>query len=405
MSEKRKKPAELARVPNQLLGDVRRMIEGARAAVASAVNAGLTMLYWQIGQRIGREILRGTRAEYGTEIVSALARQLTTEYGRGFSEKSLRHMIRFAEAFADEGIVSALMRQWNGTPFPIIVSPPDVVGAGPRACPLGPRACPNEEGQPRGVAPRRRGPCLWVNAMKYDPKKHHRRSIRLVDYDYVQAGAYFVTVCAEDHTCLFGDVVGSEMRLNDAGRTVQTAWDEIPGHYPAVETDAFVVMPNHIHAIIVLSPDSVGAEPRVCPLGLGAGLTEEGQPQGVAPTNDVGQPVGAGPRARPLGPRARPNEKGQPRGVAPTERRALSLADVVQRFKSLTTKRYADGVRQQGWRAFPGRLWQRNYFEHIIRNDYSLDQIRLYITSNPASWALDRENPEAECYGQEEEQP
>jgi hypothetical protein len=102
MTEKRKKPAELARVPNQLLGDVRRMIERARATVASAVNAGLTMLYWQIGRRIGQEILRGTRAEYGTEIVSALARQLATEYGRGFSEKSLRHMIRFAEAFAEE---------------------------------------------------------------------------------------------------------------------------------------------------------------------------------------------------------------------------------------------------------------------------------------------------------------
>jgi putative transposase len=74
-------------------------------------------------------------------------------------------------------------------------------------------------------------------------------------------------------------------------------------------------------------------------------------------------------------------------------------------FKSLTTKRYSDGVRQHGWRAFPGRLWQRNYFEHIIRNDYSLDQIRLYIVNNPASWALDRENPEAECYGRDDGQP
>ncbi len=80
----------------------------------------------------------------------------------------------------------------------------------------------------------------------------------------------------------------------------------------------------------------------------------------------------------------------------------LSLADVVHRFKTLTTKRYTDGVRQQGWRAFPGRLWQRNYFEHIIRNDHSLNQIRLYIMSNPASWILDRENPEGEYYGQDE---
>jgi predicted nuclease of restriction endonuclease-like (RecB) superfamily len=125
MTEKRKKPAELARVPNQLLGDVRRMIERARATVASAVNAGLTMLYWQIGRRIGQEILRGTRAEYGTEIVSALARQLATEYGRGFSEKSLRHMIRFAEAFAEERIVSALMRQLSWTHFLALIYLPE----------------------------------------------------------------------------------------------------------------------------------------------------------------------------------------------------------------------------------------------------------------------------------------
>jgi REP element-mobilizing transposase RayT len=89
--------------------------------------------------------------------------------------------------------------------------------------------------------------------MRYDPKEHHRRSIRLRDYDYAQAGAYFVTVCAEGHTCLFGDVIDDEMRLNDAGRMVQAVWNELPDHYPGVETDAFVVMPNHVHAIIVLA--------------------------------------------------------------------------------------------------------------------------------------------------------
>jgi putative transposase len=83
----------------------------------------------------------------------------------------------------------------------------------------------------------------------------------------------------------------------------------------------------------------------------------------------------------------------------------LSLGDVVQRFKTWTTKRYTDEVRHRGGRAFPGRLWQRNYFEHIeriIRNDHSLDQIRLYVLTNPASWVLDRENPEAERDGPEE---
>jgi REP element-mobilizing transposase RayT len=177
--------------------------------------------------------------------------------------------------------------------------------------------------------------------MRYDPKEHHRRSIRLRDYDYAQAGAYFVTVCGEGHTCLLGDIIDDEMRLNDAGRMVQAVWDELSDHYPGVETDAFVVMPNHIHAIIVLS---VGAGPRACPnSGPCADPDEMGQSQGV---------------------------RGQPRGGAPTERvgppsgdgRAMSLADVVHRFKAWTTKRYTDGVRQQGWPPFPGRLWQRNYY-------------------------------------------
>jgi predicted nuclease of restriction endonuclease-like (RecB) superfamily len=101
------------------------MIEESRSAVAATVNAGLTILYWRIGARINEEILKGKRADYGSEIVSTLSRQLTTEYGRGFSEKSLRHMIRFAEAFADERIVSALMRQLSWTHFLAIIYLPE----------------------------------------------------------------------------------------------------------------------------------------------------------------------------------------------------------------------------------------------------------------------------------------
>jgi len=128
MSKRGQHPAKKqASTPNgsDLFADVRRMIEETRAGVAVTVNAGLTMLYWRIGRRIGQEILKGERAEYGKEIVSALARQLTTEYGRGFSEKSLRHMIRFAEAFPDERIVSALMRQLSWTHFLAIIYLPE----------------------------------------------------------------------------------------------------------------------------------------------------------------------------------------------------------------------------------------------------------------------------------------
>jgi putative transposase len=204
--------------------------------------------------------------------------------------------------------------------------------------------------------------------MRFHPERHHRRSIRLKGYDYRQAGAYFVTICTQDRAFLFGQVVHDEMQLNDAGKMVYDVWNDLPAFYPGVQTDAFIVMPNHIHGIIIL----VGADPRVCPA----------QPS-----------VGVGPRAYPdSGPRAypgQPQEMGQPQGVAPT----LGLPDVVHRFKTMTTKRYADGVKRLGWEPFRGRLWQRNYYEHIIRNEESLNRIREYVLTNPMRWALDRENP------------
>jgi REP element-mobilizing transposase RayT len=182
--------------------------------------------------------------------------------------------------------------------------------------------------------------------MTFDPKTHHRRSIRLQGYDYSRPGAYFVTICTQNRECLFGQVVDGTMRLNGTGWMIQTVWDELPQFYPGVDIDAFVVMPNHIHGIIVLI---VGAGPCACP-----DKKRQGQPQGVAPT--------------------------------------MSLPDVVHRFKSLTTTRYRQGVTGHGWRPFPGKLWQRNYHEHIIRNEDDLNRIRQYIINNPARWAEDENN-------------
>ena len=108
-----------------LIEDIRTLIEETRSAVAVTVNAGLTVMYWQIGKRIQEDVLKSERASYGDEIVSTLSRQLSADYGRGFSEKSLRHMIRFAEAFPDERIVSALMRQLSWTHFLSIIYLPD----------------------------------------------------------------------------------------------------------------------------------------------------------------------------------------------------------------------------------------------------------------------------------------
>ncbi|OQY05899.1 MAG: hypothetical protein B6I22_06695 [Desulfobacteraceae bacterium 4572_123] len=167
--------------------------------------------------------------------------------------------------------------------------------------------------------------------MAYNPDIHHRRSIRLQGYDYSRTGAYFITICTQNRECLFGEIVDGKMALNPAGVMIQTVWDEIPDHYTGIEIDEFVVMPNHVHGIIVI----------------------------VAPTGNTG---------------------------------SLSLGDMVHRFKTMTTKRYADGVKQSGWRRFPGKLWQRNYWEHIVRNEMELGRIREYIHNNSTQWKYDRLN-------------
>lgn len=188
--------------------------------------------------------------------------------------------------------------------------------------------------------------------MADNPKYPNRQSLRLQEYDYSQAGAYFVTLCTKDRRSLFGEIVDGVMQLNDAGKMIQSVWDEIPAHYSGIDVDEFVIMPNHFHGIVTI----VGAGPRACP-------------DFVQPTNFTSA-----------------DECGQPQGVAPTK---LSLPDVVHRFKTLTTKRYIDGVKQDGWRAFDGKLWHRNYWEHVVRNEHDLAEIREYIRNNPVKWEFD----------------
>ena len=192
--------------------------------------------------------------------------------------------------------------------------------------------------------------------MKYDPARHHRRSIRLKGYDYTQAGAYFVTICTQHRECLWGDVIGDEMQLNDAGQMVKTNWDQLPQRFPTVELDEYVVMPNHLHGILVIVERArAGTRP--------------------APTqgNDVGATLVVAPNGA---------------GTSP----ASTLGDIVGAFKSLTTDEYIVGVHQRGWPHFDKKVWQRNYYEHIIRNDRELNAIRRYIQDNPKQWALDRDN-------------
>ena len=151
------------------------------------------------------------------------------------------------------------------------------------------------------------------------------------------------------------------MVTNDAGKMVKRTWNELPKFYRGIQIDQFQIMPNHIHGIIVI----VGNDHR-------------------------SNPVGTGPRACPnaSGPRAYSNT-GQPQGVVPT----MALSDIMHRFKSFTTHKYMAGVKNDGWKPFDGKLWQRSFYDHIIRNEESLDNVRAYIQNNPLKWELDAHNP------------
>ncbi len=177
--------------------------------------------------------------------------------------------------------------------------------------------------------------------MKYDPNEHHRRSIRLRNYDYSLPGAYFVTICAQGKVHVFGEVVEGEMKANEYGRTVTLYGNALPRCYPNIELDAFAVMPNHIHGIICIG--GTACEPQ----GATVGAIHE----------------------------------------LPLHRRKMALAKIVGYFKMNTAKRVNE------LRNTPGQpLRQRNYYEHIIRNDDELNKIREYISTNPLRWGTDPEN-------------
>jgi hypothetical protein len=106
--------------------------------------------------------------------------------------------------------------------------------------------------------------------MKYDPEKHHRRSIRLNGYDYKQTGAYFITICARERASFFGAISGGEMHCTNAGCIADTAWQELPSRFPSLRLDTFIVMPNHVHGIVVIADVPVGADLRVGPDSEGA---------------------------------------------------------------------------------------------------------------------------------------
>ncbi|MEH1796239.1 transposase [Nostoc sp.] len=187
--------------------------------------------------------------------------------------------------------------------------------------------------------------------MPYDPRIHHRRSIRLKEHDYTQPGAYFITLCTQGRQCLFGNVVKGKMQLNYLGHIAFNCWEAIPDHFPHIELDTFVVMPNHLHGVLVIIDTSVGA--RQCR----APTTER---QCRAPTTEqFGKPV------------------------------CGSISTVIRTYKSAVSKSI-----NIIWHTKGQSIWQRNFYEHISRDQKPLDRIRQYILDNPQRWADDPENPQ-----------
>jgi putative transposase len=197
------------------------------------------------------------------------------------------------------------------------------------------------EGRTGRPAPTRYCSRIWRRGIRKGwivvrDSESRRTSMRLRGYDYSVPGAYFVTICVQDRACLFGEVVEGVVRLNLAGLVVESWWGMMPGRFPGVEVDAYVVMPNHLHGVVAMR------------------TTEDG----------MGRAAGE-----------------------------VTLSRVVQWFKSGTTAEYRRGVETEGWEPFRGRLWQRTYYDHIVRDERDLERIRTYIEANPGNWHEDEHNP------------
>jgi REP element-mobilizing transposase RayT len=180
-------------------------------------------------------------------------------------------------------------------------------------------------------------------------KQHSRKSIRLKDYDYSQEGAYFVTICAYGKKCILGDVIDWRVELSPIGQIVCAFWFEIPKHFEVVQLDEFVVMPNHVHGIVMIT----GKRTSVKCTGVKSNAPTRGNDyySHISPRKDT-------------------------------------LSVIVRTYKSAVSR----WCRQNGYKDF---RWQRNYYEHVIRNEDDLVKIREYIANNAVKWDLDNENPAA----------
>jgi len=196
--------------------------------------------------------------------------------------------------------------------------------------------------------------------MKFEQNQHHRRSIRLKGYDYTTPGGYFITLVTQGRVCLFGDIVKDEMQYSEKGQIACECWRAIPDHFSTVELGVFMVMPNHVHGIIILHEELAPAyENRSAISSPNVGATHW-----VAPTNGRKYVIPT---------------NGPQRG---------SIGAIIGAYKMSVTRKIV-----QRYGGVPN-IWQRNYYEHIIRNDEEHQRIHLYIESNPVHWINDDENPD-----------
>lgn len=189
--------------------------------------------------------------------------------------------------------------------------------------------------------------------MGIEPEKYHRQSIRMKGYDYTLPGAYFVTLLSQNRVCLFGEVENGEIKLSKIGQLVIDCWYGIPKMFNNIELDEFVLMPNHLHGILLINEAP----------GKGEAFSDMNTSQHVLGLEN----------ASPL----------QPRGT-----QSGSLSAVIQNFKSVSTRRVNQKFFKSG-----NKIWQRSFYERIVRNDRELNAIRQYILDNPLNWEMDKENP------------
>ncbi|MBI5805304.1 hypothetical protein HZA73_04580 [candidate division TA06 bacterium] len=246
--------------------------------------------------------------------------------------------------------------------------------------------------------------------MSINNPRFHRRSIRLPEYDYSQEGVYYITICAQDRKCLFGEIRNGKIALSECGRIVDDWWQRMPERYSGVILDEYVIMPNHMHAIIVVIDDAICRGEVASPLGGTVdGITKPGdgvEMPGVAISSmgesvggmtnpgvgieipgEVTSPMGGsvGDVMNPVDGMTKPGEVTSPlRGTG-----KHTLGQILAFYKYQTTKSINAIYNSPG-----NKIWQRNYWEHVIRNKKSLHKIREYIRNNPWHWASDDKNPQ-----------